>query len=85
MKPFQNENKFWTGINCPTCENGKGKEPCPDLWIEDNADGQIYDGQIGYCDECGGQFTLLIDAYDRMYAYVDEDEDEGVLAEGGAK
>ena len=70
--------KFWTGINCPSCENGDGKEPCPDLWIQDNGDGLIYDGDVGYCDECGKHFSLLVDAYDQMYAYVDDEQNGGV-------
>ena len=66
--------KFWTGINCPNCEKGEGKGPCPDLWIQDNGDGLISDGDVGYCDECGKHFSLLVDAYEQVYAYVDDDE-----------
>ena len=69
-----NTQKFCTGIACPRCEKDGCGLTCPDLWIEDNGDGMIYDGDIGYCDECGNHFSLLVDAYDNMYAYVDEDE-----------
>ena len=44
------------------------------LWVEDNGDGQIYDGDLGYCDECGKTFSLLFDAWDHLYAYEEDAE-----------
>ena len=66
--------KFWTGVNCPACERAGGVGECPVLWIEDNADGQVYDGDLGYCDECGKTFSLLVDAWDHLYAYEEDAE-----------